>query len=107
MKNILEAAHELRNNKDPGISFANSSGNLRNVTTAELISHAQKFAGGLRKLGVREGEPVVLVMTEPESAIVAILGCMIAQCPPTPVYPPMNLAAISGFLKFITHVAAR
>jgi fatty-acyl-CoA synthase len=107
MKNILEAALELRNSKDPGISFANSSGNLRNVSTGDLISQAQKFSGGLRKLGVREGEPVILVMTEPESAIIAILGCMIAQCLPTPVYPPMNLAAISAFLKFITHVAVR
>lgn len=107
MKNILEAMHELRNRKDPGISFADSSGNLKNVTTADLISQAQKFAGGLRKFGVKETEPVILVMTEPHSAIIAILGCMIAQCPPTPVYPPLNLAAISGFLKFITHVAAR
>lgn len=107
MKNILESLHELHKRRDPGISFANSSGNLKDVTTAELINHAQKFAGGLRNLGVREGEPVILVMTDPESAIIAILGCMIAQCPPTPVYPPLNLAAISGFLKFITHVAAR
>ncbi|HEY7161178.1 MAG TPA: hypothetical protein VH815_07955, partial [Acidobacteriota bacterium] len=84
MKNILEAARELRNSKNPGISFANGSGNLRNVNTSELISQSQKFAGGLRKLGVKEGEPVILVMTEPESAIIAILGCMIAQCPPTP-----------------------
>ncbi|MCI0446301.1 fatty acyl-AMP ligase [bacterium] len=107
MKNILEAVHELRNRKDPGISFVNSSGNIRNVTSADLINQAQKFAGGLRKIGAKEGEPVILVMTEPESAIIAILGCMIAQCPPTPVYPPLNLAAISGFLKFITHVASR
>ena len=102
MKNILESLHELNNRKDQGISFANSSGNLKDVTTAELINHAQKFAGGLRKRGVKEGEPVILVMTDPESAIIAILGCMIAQSPPTPVYPPLNPAAISGFLKFIS-----
>ncbi len=107
MKNILDAVHELRNRKDPGISFASSSGNLRNVSSTDLINQAQKFAGGLRKIGTKEGEPVILVMTEPESAIIAILGCMIAQCPPTPVYPPLNLAAISGFLRFITHVALR
>jgi fatty-acyl-CoA synthase len=107
MKNILESLHELCSRKDPGVSFANSSGNLRHVASADLISQAQKFAGGLRKFGVKEGEPVILVMTDPESAIIAILGCMIAQCPPTPVYPPLNLAAVSGFLNFITHVAAR
>jgi fatty-acyl-CoA synthase len=46
-------------------------------------------------------------MTEPESAINAILGCMIAECPPTPVYPPMNLSGVSNFLNFIKHVASR
>jgi len=107
MKNVLEALIELRSRKDPGVSFANSSGNLRHVSSADLINHSQKFAGGLRKLGVKEGEPVILVMTDPESAIIAILGCMIAQCPPTPVYPPLNLSAVSGFLNFVSQVAAR
>jgi fatty-acyl-CoA synthase len=107
MKNVLESLRELRNGNSSGIHFANSSGNLRYLSSSDLISHAQKFAGGLRRSGVNEGEPVILVMTEPESAIIAILGCMIAQCPPTPVYPPLNLAAISGFLNFLTHVAAR
>jgi len=107
MESVLNALRELSGKKEPGVHFANASGSLRHLTSDQLIMQARRFAGGLRKLGVKEGEPVILVMTEPESAITAILGCMIAQCPPTPVYPPMNLRAVSGFLNFLKHVAAR
>ena len=107
MKNVLESLREYSRMSETGVYFADAVGKLKYVPTGELISNARRFAGGLKKSGAKPGEPVILVMTEPESAINAILGCMIAECPPTPVYPPMNLSGVSNFLNFIKHVASR
>ena len=107
MKNVLESLREFSRMSETGVYFADAVGKLKYVPTGELISNARRFAGGLKKSGAKPGEPVILVMTEPESAINAILGCMIAECPPTPVYPPLNLNGVSNFLNFIKHVASR
>src|SRR3972149_2027344 len=72
-----------------------------------MIAESQPFADCLLRKGVNRGEAVILVMTEPESAVKAILGCMIAGCPPTPVYPPQNLSSVPSFHNFIKHVAKR
>jgi fatty-acyl-CoA synthase len=107
MKNVLDSLREFSRMSETGVYFADAAGKLKYVPTGELISSARRFAGGLKKSGAKPGEPIILVMTDPESAINAILGCMIAECPPTPVYPPMNLSAVSNFLNFIKHVASR
>lgn len=107
MNSVLEAFAELQHISSAGVQFANIRGQLKRYSYDELIRYGQYFAGALLRAGVQRGEPVILVMTEPENAVIAILGCMIAGCPPAPVYPPMNLQAVSNFLKFIGHVADR
>jgi len=100
---ILEKLRELREEKALGVRFLNEKGAAR-ITYAELIDRSRIFAASLQGRGVRPGEPVILVLTIPENAIVAILGCMIAGCPPTPVYPPASLQAVPNFQNFLKHV---
>lgn len=103
---ILEKLSELRDVTTLGVRFVDDKGITR-VPYSELIDRARVFAGSLQSRGVKSGEPVILVLTAPESAIIAILGSMIAGCPPTPVYPPANLQAVTNFLDFLKHVAGR
>src|SRR6188474_3066395 len=107
MQTVLHWLQDLQHVRDLGVRFADSKGKLRHVTYAELIETGRRFAAALLKRGVQRGEPVILVMTQPENAVIAILGCMIAGCPPAPVYPPMNLRAVPAFLNFIRHVVSR
>ncbi len=103
---ISEKFHELRNFRSKGVTFANASG-LKHYTCAELMENGRRVARGLFKKGVLPGDAVILVMTNPEAAIFTILGCMMLGCPPTPVYPPLNLQAVPGFLRFLKYVAER
>ena len=107
MKSVLEAFHELQKVHEAGVQFADLHGRLNRHSYAELMQHGRRFAAALLRARVERGEPVILVMTDPENAVIAILGCMIAGCPPAPVYPPMNLQAVPGFLNFIKHVVER
>ena len=104
---ITERFRELRYEKTKGVLFADQQGKLIRYSYSELMEKGRRFAGGLLKKGVHPGEPVILVMTDPQSAIIAILGCMMLGCPPTPVYPPQRLQAVSGFLRFLKHVVER
>jgi acyl-CoA synthetase (AMP-forming)/AMP-acid ligase II len=104
---VLEALHELEMGGGAPVFFADERGQLREFASRDLVQQGRRLAGNLLRRGVRAGEPVILVMTEPQSAITAILGCMIAGCPPTPIYPPQNLAAVPRFLSFVKHVTER
>lgn len=104
---IVEKFGELSKVTGKGIRFAGAGGEMHSYSYAELMDRARRVAGELLKNGVKPGEAVILVMTTPEPAILTILGCMILGCPPTPVYPPLNLQAVPGFLNFLQHVADR
>lgn len=103
---ILSAFRELRNVRQKGILFVDEKGKFIYVSYAELIAEAQRFAGEVRKK-VQPGRPVILVMTSPRTAVSAILGCMIAENPPTPIYPPLHLRGVPVFQNFVKHVAER
>jgi len=106
LPSVVEALKDVES-EHVGVQFANHRGGLKRLSYRELVRMSAVFADGLRRQGVRSGDSVILVMTSPENAIIAILGCMIAGCPPAPIYPPQNLRAIPNFLKFVNHVAAR
>jgi fatty-acyl-CoA synthase len=104
---IVDKFAELSRVTHKGIRFAEASGSLRQYSYAELLKQARIVAGALLKKGVKPGDASILVMATPEAAILTILGCMMIGSPPTPVYPPMNLQAVPGFLRFLKHVANR
>src|ERR1041385_3179381 len=105
--NILEWLKNLENEQSFGVRFVDDAGKIKRISYGDLILEARKFAGGLQTARVKAGEPVILALTNPEAAIIAILGCMIAGCPPTPIYPPLRLTAVPAFLTFVKHVAER
>jgi acyl-CoA synthetase (AMP-forming)/AMP-acid ligase II len=104
---ITKKFKELRSVTSKGVRFANATGSVEYYSYADLMEQARRVAKGLLKRGVQSGDPVILVMTNPQAAILTILGCMMLGCPPTPVYPPLNLQAVRGFLRFIKHVGDR
>ena len=104
---IVERFQELARVTTKGVNFVISGGEPRRYSYAEVIRHSARIANALRKKGVHPGDAIILVMTNPEAAIFTILGCMMLGCPPTPVYPPLNLQAVPGFLRFLKHVASR
>lgn len=104
---VLQTLKEIEHQEKTGVHFVDEKGKEKFLSSAGLIAQAKRVAAGLRARGVQSGEPVVLVVTEPQTAILIILGCMMAGCPPTPIYPPLNLAAVPAFLAFVNHVVDR
>ena len=90
-----------------GVTFYDGKGRPARLSYDELWKQALRFAAGLRKLKMAPGDPLVLILTDPKDAIIAILGSIAAGCPPAPVYPPVSAQAVPAFLQLVGHVAAR
>jgi fatty-acyl-CoA synthase len=104
---LMDSLTALAGVSSRGVTFYDAKGRSERLSYGELWDRALRFAAGLRKLGLEPGDPLVLILTEPKDAIIAILGSIAAGCPPAPVYPPMSAQAIPAFLKLVGHVATR
>jgi acyl-CoA synthetase (AMP-forming)/AMP-acid ligase II len=102
---IVQRFKTLQKETAKGVRFVDAKAQIKQYTYAQLMESGSRFAKALSDRKIQSA--VILVMVNPESAIIAILGCMMAGCPPTPVYPPQNVQAVPAFLRFIKHVAAR
>src|ERR1043165_3801838 len=86
---LLSALADLVRCRERGVTFYDGRGRPQRVPYAELWARGLRFARGLSRRGLKPGEPVVLVLPDPEEAIIAILGAIAAGCPPAPIYPPV------------------
>ncbi len=104
---LIDSLAHLQHLESRGVTFYGSRGDTKRVTYAELWRRALCFGHGLQKRGLKPGQPVVLVLPDPEEAIIAILGAIAVGCPPAPIYPPFNTKAVQGFLRYLGYVARR
>src|SRR5438105_10168145 len=102
---LLDSLRDLSRVRERGVTFYDGRGRPHRLPYAELWARALRFANGLRRAGMRPGEALVLVLPDPEEAIIAILGSMAAGCAPAPIYPPISAQAVPAFLRFLGHVA--
>jgi fatty-acyl-CoA synthase len=98
---------EVRKIQSRGVTFLDGKGRKKTLSYAELWDASTRFAGGLRERGMEPGESLLLALPEPEEALIAILGSMIAGCPPAPIYPPMGFLGVPAFLRYLEHVGRR
>lgn len=103
---ILAAIEGLATERRRGLTFVDAGGRTL-VPFAELVERARRVATALRAQGLRAGDAVVVVLPDPEQAIVAILGAMAAGVTPAPIYPPTGLSALTVFLRHLEHLIAR
>jgi len=106
-ESLLPGLHALRAARGRAVTFLGTRGNRWRIPYPELWNSALRFAGGLRARGLRPGDPLLVVLADPQEAIVAILGAMAAGCPPVPVYPPAELGGVPAALESLRHIARR
>jgi len=65
----------------------------------DLIAEADRLARGMRRLGVRSGDRVGLVLYQPRDFVPAFLACMRAGFIAVPLYPPLTLGRIAAWTE--------
>jgi fatty-acyl-CoA synthase len=77
------------------------------VSYADMWRRASRVAAALQERGLRKGDRLGLILPDSSQFIDAIYGAMIAGIVPVPVYPPMNLGQLDGYLLNTAHILGR
>lgn len=100
----LERAAGLR--PDKGYTFIADDGAETLHTWPALSKRAKEIASALYERGVRKGDRVALVLPDAGEFIPTFLGVMQSGAVPVPLYPPMGLGQLGGYLDHCKHIVA-
>ncbi|WP_437986015.1 fatty acyl-AMP ligase [Sorangium sp. So ce117] len=89
---------------DRAVTFVRSSGEERAISYAELWLEARRRAYALRKLGLRKGDRVALILTEADEFVLTFVGALTAGIVAVPMYPPQSLAKLEAYGETVQHI---
>ncbi len=87
-----------------GLTFVAEDGAATTVPYAELLGKAHGVAAALQADGLRVGDAIALILPDAQDFIVTFFGAMCAGVVPVPLYPPLGLGKIAGYLQSSKHV---
>jgi fatty-acyl-CoA synthase len=107
---IGEALEEAAKRAEPtrGYTFVRDEGQAEPFFSFAGVERASgRYGGALQALGLRRGDRVALVLPESDDFIFAFLGALRAGLIPVPMYPPLGLGQLAGYLDNAKHIVGR
>ena len=95
-----------RHFNDRGYTFQDMSGAERPYAFPQLEEATRHRAYALQSLGLRRGDRIGLVLTEPEDFILTFLGAVRVGIVPIPLYPPVALGDLDGYMERMARILA-
>lgn len=113
MKNLCEALEQTASRVPArGFRFIPESG-LAGESSETFVSFAAlekataRWGGALQSQGLEKGDRVVLVVPKNEDFVLAFLGAIRAGIVPVPIYPPLGLGKLQGYLDNTRHIVEK
>lgn len=66
-----------------------------------------RYGGALQALGLRKGDRVALILPTNEDFILCFFGAIRAGIIPVPIYPPLGIGHLQGYLDNTRHIVAK
>jgi fatty-acyl-CoA synthase len=66
-----------------------------------------RYGGALQALGLKKGDRVALICPTNEDFVLCFFGAIRAGIIPVPIYPPMGLGQLQGYLDNTRHIVAK
>ncbi len=112
MPQTLAAAIEEAAKCDPtrGFRFVpESSGDASEASFSyTAIERASaRYGGALQALGLQKGERVALILPTNEDFVLCFFGALRAGVIPVPIYPPLGLGQLQGYLDNTRHIVRK
>jgi len=101
---ITHSLEQAARTTDRGLTFVDEEGKATTVSYRELVRLAQATAAALQADGLKVGDSVALILPDAQDFIVTFYGAMFAGVVPVPLYPPIGLGKIGGYLQASKHV---
>ena len=89
-----------------GFTFVHDDLREEELTWASLLERAQAIAVALHERGVRKGDHVALVLPDAGEFVPTFLGVVQAGAVPVPLYPPMGMGQLGGYLEHCKHIVS-
>ncbi len=83
----------------PHLKFLTPDGEVSDLTYADLWERGRRAAAGLVNLGLVHGERVAIVTATGPDFFVAFVGALCAGGVPVPIYPPVRLDDLDGYVE--------
>ncbi len=98
----------------PGIASApapatNSTASGSEVTFSftAIERASSRYGGALQALGLRRGDRVALILPQAEDFVLCFFGAIRAGIIPVPIYPPLGLGQLQGYLDNTRHIVGK
>ena len=66
-----------------------------------------RYGGAMQALGLRKGDRVALILPTNEDFVLAFFGALRAGVIPVPIYPPLGLGQLQGYLDNTRHIVGK
>jgi len=66
-----------------------------------------RYGGAMQALGLRRGDRVALVLPQAEDFVLCFFGAIRAGVIPVPIYPPLGLGQLQGYLDNTRHIVGK
>ncbi len=100
----LEAAAQEYPNK--GHTYIMDDGKEQSWPYPKLLRRAKEIAHALQEQGVKKGDHVALILPTAEEFIPTFFGVSLSGAVPVPLYPPMGLGQLAGYLDHCKHIVS-
>ncbi len=89
----------------PGFGGKTTSEASFSYTALERAS--ARYGGALQALGLQKGDRVALICPTNEDFVLCFFGAIRAGIVPVPIYPPLGLGQLQGYLDNTRHIVAK
>lgn len=89
----------------PGFGGKGTSEASFSYTALERAS--ARYGGALQALGLRKGDRVALILPANEDFVLCFFGALRAGIIPVPIYPPLGVGQLQGYLDNTRHIVAK
>ena len=92
----------------PGFAVGgNGASSEASFSYTALERASARYGGALQALGLQKGERVALILPAAEDFVLCFFGAMRAGIVPVPIYPPLGLGQLQGYLDNTRHIVAK
>jgi fatty-acyl-CoA synthase len=89
----------------PGFGGGDASEASFSYTAIERAS--ARYGGALQALGLAKGDRVALILPTNEDFVLCFFGALRAGIVPVPIYPPLGIGQLQGYLDNTRHIVAK
>jgi acyl-CoA synthetase (AMP-forming)/AMP-acid ligase II len=106
LRTVPEALDRAAEREGAGFTFVADDGTEDEHSFARLAAHSRELAHALSELGAAPGDRVALILPHSGEFVPAFLGCVRGGFVPVPLYPPMGLGQLGGYLDHAKHIVS-